>query len=201
MEPESGRAVAQLSTPEAGTDHPGMFKGGILALDIARVTGWCAVSRPAYKSWPLSALEAKVAPPLDHNEIRYGRQTMAPQGAELGLLFDGFHTWLRAMIEAMQPDWIVWEAPFLHRRRDTIDNLRRLHGPLAIVEMLAFQNEIRVREVPLRTAKKHVTGNGNADKSLMVDMIRARGFDPQDDNVADAIAVADTFIAWRRLQK
>jgi Holliday junction resolvasome RuvABC endonuclease subunit len=43
--------------------------------------------------------------------------------------------------------------------------------------------------VPVGTIKKHATGKGNAPKQAMIDAGRARGFDPADDNEADAIAL------------
>jgi Holliday junction resolvasome RuvABC endonuclease subunit len=43
--------------------------------------------------------------------------------------------------------------------------------------------------VPVGTIKRHATGKGNASKQTMIDAARARGFDPADDNEADAIAL------------
>lgn len=36
---------------------------------------------------------------------------------------------------------------------------------------------------------KHATGQGNANKDAMIEAVKARGFKPQDDNEADAIAL------------
>ena len=41
------------------------------------------------------------------------------------------------------------------------------------------------------TIKKHATGTGNAGKAEMI-AARVRGFNPQDDNEADALAL----LAW-----
>ena len=43
--------------------------------------------------------------------------------------------------------------------------------------------------VPVGTIKKRVTGKGNANKQAMIDAARKRGFNPADDNEADAIAI------------
>jgi len=45
--------------------------------------------------------------------------------------------------------------------------------------------------------KKHATGKGNAGKAAMIAAARARGFDPQDDNEADALAL----LAWATAQE
>ena len=43
--------------------------------------------------------------------------------------------------------------------------------------------------VPVGTIKRHATGKGNAPKQAMIDAARAKGFSPEDDNEADAIAI------------
>jgi hypothetical protein len=47
------------------------------------------------------------------------------------------------------------------------------------------------RGVPVGTIKRHVTGNGNANKETVIAAVRALGFDPFDDNEADALALLD----------
>ena len=47
------------------------------------------------------------------------------------------------------------------------------------------------------TIKKHATGKGNAGKAAMIAAARARGFAPQDDNEADALAL----LAWAVAQE
>ncbi len=43
--------------------------------------------------------------------------------------------------------------------------------------------------VPVATIKKSATGKGNADKMAMIAAMHAQGFEPQDDNEADALAI------------
>ena len=45
--------------------------------------------------------------------------------------------------------------------------------------------------MPVGTIKRHVTGKGNADKDAVIAAVRALGFDPADDNEADALALLD----------
>jgi Holliday junction resolvasome RuvABC endonuclease subunit len=45
--------------------------------------------------------------------------------------------------------------------------------------------------VPVGTIKRHATGRGNADKDAVIAAVRALGFDPVDDNEADALALLD----------
>lgn len=43
--------------------------------------------------------------------------------------------------------------------------------------------------VPVGTIKKYATGKGNADKKTMIAAVRTWGYEPADDNEADAIAL------------
>lgn len=43
--------------------------------------------------------------------------------------------------------------------------------------------------VPVATIKKSATGKGNADKKAVIAAITAKGFQPHDDNEADALAL------------
>lgn len=51
--------------------------------------------------------------------------------------------------------------------------------------------------VPVATIKKSATGKGNADKQAIIAAVRAKGFHPQNDNEADAIAL----LLWAISQK
>ena len=43
--------------------------------------------------------------------------------------------------------------------------------------------------VPVGTIKKYATGKGNANKAAMIAAMQALGFQPADDNEADALAL------------
>ena len=51
------------------------------------------------------------------------------------------------------------------------------------------KNKIPYEGVPVQTIKKHATGKGNANKTLMIESARQRGHNPTDDNEADALAL------------
>jgi Holliday junction resolvasome RuvABC endonuclease subunit len=53
----------------------------------------------------------------------------------------------------------------------------------------AEMNKIPYAGVPVGTIKRHATGNGNANKEAVIAAVRALGFDPADDNEADALAL------------
>jgi Holliday junction resolvasome RuvABC endonuclease subunit len=62
-------------------------------------------------------------------------------------------------------------------------------GFLATLTSCCEQRGVAYQGVPVGTIKRHVTGKGNADKAAVIAAIRARGFDPADDNEADALAI------------
>lgn len=43
--------------------------------------------------------------------------------------------------------------------------------------------------MPVGTIKRHATAKGNAGKDAVIAAVAARGFNPKDDNEADAIAL------------
>jgi Holliday junction resolvasome RuvABC endonuclease subunit len=55
----------------------------------------------------------------------------------------------------------------------------------------AEMNRIAYLGVPVGTIKRHIIGKGNADKEAVIAAVRALGFDPGDDNEADALALLD----------
>ena len=70
-------------------------------------------------------------------------------------------------------------------------------GLLATLTAWAEQRAIPYQGAPVGTVKKHATGKGNAGKPAMIAAARARGFDPTDDNEADALAILHWAIETR----
>ena len=62
-------------------------------------------------------------------------------------------------------------------------------GYLAHLTAWAEALKLPYEGVPVGTIKRHATGKGNAAKEEVIAAIRARGFDPKDDNEADALAL------------
>jgi crossover junction endodeoxyribonuclease RuvC len=62
-------------------------------------------------------------------------------------------------------------------------------GFLAHLSAWCESQNVPYQGVPVATIKKHATGKGNADKQAVITAMRAKGFNPQDDNEADALAI------------
>ena len=74
------------------------------------------------------------------------------------------------------------------RRHVGVDAAHAYGGFLAHVTAWCEHYEIPYEAVPVGTIKRHATGKGNANKDAMIEAARKRGFDPADDNEADALA-------------
>jgi Holliday junction resolvasome RuvABC endonuclease subunit len=75
------------------------------------------------------------------------------------------------------------------RRHIGTDAAHLYGGFLATLTSWCEQRGIPYEGVPVGSIKRHITGRGNADKTAVMEAIRARGFRPADDNEADAIAI------------
>ena len=82
-----------------------------------------------------------------------------------------------------------WTLPLLR------PHLPAVHGPLIVCGFLGTltswceEHEVPYQGVAVGTIKRFIAGKGNADKQAVIDAVRARGFNPSDDNEADALAI------------
>ncbi|MFH1159079.1 MAG: hypothetical protein V1721_09435 [Pseudomonadota bacterium] len=75
------------------------------------------------------------------------------------------------------------------RRHAGVDAAHAYGGFLAHLTAWCEHHAIPYEGVPVATIKKSATGKGNADKKAVIAAITAKGFHPQDDNEADALAL------------
>jgi Holliday junction resolvasome RuvABC endonuclease subunit len=146
----------------------------ILALDTATKTGWALY---------VTGQETQ----------RSGVQEFAlRRGESPGMRFLRFRAWLREMHElANKIDVVVYEQA--HHRGGAATQL--CVG--MVTDVLAWAADIGAETMPIHTGalKKFATGKGNAGKSEMVKAARGRGYDPEDDNAADACLLLEYVLA------
>lgn len=75
------------------------------------------------------------------------------------------------------------------RRHAGTDAAHVYGGLLGTLTAWCEENKIPYEGVPVGTIKKYATGKGNASKEMMIEGVKALGYDPVDDNEADAIAL------------
>ena len=88
---------------------------------------------------------------------------------------------------------IYWDAIYYEdvRRHLGTDAAHVYGGYLATLQAFCCEKNIKLVPVSVGTIKKHWTGKGNANKYEMIKEARKRGFQPIDDNEADALAILD----------
>ena len=131
----------------------------ILALDFATQTGWASS-----KASGTNRFDTK-------------------RGESPGMRFLRFRAWLEEMCEKLvRPEVIAYEQP--HHRGGPATEVA--YGFLTVVKEIAAEKSIELMPVHSSTLKKWATGKGNAGKPEMIAEAKRRGFDPLDDNEADA---------------
>lgn len=148
----------------------------ILALDLASVTGWC-VGEPG-------------GPPL-HGWLRF-----ASAGASHEAIFAAALKWTHEMITVHAPNLIVWEAPMptsFNRGTSNVNTTTLLYGLPAVVGAVAYQARVpRILKASTKDVRLHFIGQnpkGHIGKKLVMRQCRVMGWEVDDDNEADALAL------------
>jgi hypothetical protein len=147
----------------------------ILALDLARVSGW-AFGEPG-------------AEPL------HGTHEFASRDSSHEAVFNKAMIWTSMMITSHQPDLIVWEAPLatsFKKGSTTTNTTTLLFGLPAIVGAIAYARGIYdCRKADTAKVRGHFLGcnpKRAEAKPMVVKQCNVMGWDVEDDNEADALA-------------
>ena len=153
------------SQPLAAQHEP---SSTMLALDLGTTTGWAL---RAHDGLITSGTVSFRPSRYDGGGMRYVR----------------FRAWLERLAADAGP---IGAIHFEEIRRHIGTDASHIYGGL-LAKLTAWAETAGVpyQGVPVGTVKKHATGQGNASKPAMIAAVRARGFDPTDDNEADAIAI------------
>jgi hypothetical protein len=104
-----------------------------------------------------------------------------------GMRYLRFRSWLdQIAIEMASLEAVYFEEV---RRHAGTDAAHLYGGLLATLAAWCETKAIAYQGVPVGVIKRHIAGKGNADKDAVIAAVRARGFNPADDNEADAIAI------------
>lgn len=142
----------------------------ILALDLGTKTGW--------------------AIKLDDNTIISSTENFKSDRFEGGgMRFLRFRNWLDEMDKFSKGiNQIYFEEV---RRHIGVDAAHAYGGFLAHLSSWCEDRKIAYLGIPVGTIKKHITGKGNSSKAQIISKITEKGFNPRDDNEADALALLD----------
>lgn len=168
-------SVSQLATsvnaavpPNIGHFAQQKHCTAILALDFGSTTGWA-----------LSAADgAIVSGTMSFRPSRY-------EGG--GMRFLRFKSWLNEIANRVGQ---IGTVHFEEVRRHVGTDAAHLYGGfLAHLSAWCEVQKIPYQGAPVGTIKRFIAGKGNADKQAVIAAVRARGFNPSDDNEADALAI------------
>ena len=145
----------------------------ILTLDLGTKTGWALKDQ--------------------NNQISSGTQIFAPQRFEGGgMRYLRFKFWLDEMNKLSDGiNQIYFEEV---RRHVGVDAAHAYGGFLAHLSAWCEDKQIPYLGIPVGTIKKHITGKGNANKQEIINAVKELGFNPADDNEADALALLNLII-------
>lgn len=145
----------------------------ILALDLATVTGWAVL----------------VSPGSPAERVISGTQSFAinarVEGA--GMRYLRFSRWLDEMYRIYPVQRLAFEE--VKQRAQSVAAGHMYGGFMATLTSWCEANAVPYEGIPVGTIKKAWTGLGNAGKDAMMQVARERGFNPTDDNEADALAL------------
>lgn len=108
-----------------------------------------------------------------------------------GIIFFNFHKWLESINSTGSISQVWYEEVVRHSIYNQTAVAHTYGGFLGTLQVFCEYNNIPYQGVPVGTIKKHITGKGNANKQMVIDAIKLKGFDPKDDNEADALAILD----------
>ncbi len=144
----------------------------ILALDLGTKTGYALRRRDG--------------------RIAHGTQDFTPRKSwSEGQKWARYRAWLIETIREGQVHQVVYELVIRHevKGRPLWDAAHAYGAFQAITHMVCDSFNVDAIGVNLATVKKSFTGSGRAKKADMVAEANARGFRPETDNDADALAI------------
>ena len=147
-----------------------MTDGAILALDLGTRTGWA----------------------LRHADgrVESGVLNLKPKRHEgFGVRFYRLRRWLTATKNRAGGE--LCHLTYEHTPGQKARAAHIAGAFEATVTSWCEHHDIPYRAANSATVKKHATGKGNADKAAVEAAVRAKGFDPETHDEADALAILD----------
>ena len=148
----------------------------LLALDLASSSGW-------------ASYQPEGAPILSS-----GTLVLPKTGKDVGHFLFIFHVAIKQMIEDPRPGVVVYETPWIGPKTSQAV-ARKLMGLAGVLEMVCYERSITCREVNNATVRKHFIGKGRGQraelKALTIAACEKRGWAPNNDDEADALAILD----------
>ena len=140
----------------------------IVCLDLGTTTGYCVGKS---------------------GQVISGSKSFKPQRYEGGgMRYLRFSSWLDEILSLCggQIDVLYFEEV---RRHAGTGAAHVYGGFMAVLTAWCESHSVPYSGIPVGTIKLAMTGKGNASKEAMIEAVKKHGFNPTDDNEADAIAI------------
>ena len=153
---------------------------GCFCLDLSSCTGWAHGGLPDRPRTPMEMAAEK--PPQPLSGIKHFK-------GDIGASLAEFQTWLDERFDQLRPAGVVYESPILPEKT-TPATVLKLMSLAGILLMTCHRRKVRwVRQIQPSAMKKHVCGSGRPGKRGVIDAVRSWGWEPIDDNHADAMGL------------
>jgi hypothetical protein len=139
----------------------------LLTLDLATRIGW-------------------TRGPATDRAFESGSYRLPSTGDDLGLFLASFRQWLERVLPGVHT--CVFEAPILPRQT-MLSTARKLYSQAAFLELACLDQRVRCLEANNSTIKSFMGVAGCKGKEPMMAAVRAYGYDFEDHDQADAIAL------------
>jgi Holliday junction resolvasome RuvABC endonuclease subunit len=121
-----------------------------------------------------------------YEEILSGVKRLHHDKESSGSRFLDFRNWLIEVIQAHNIYMVYFERVYGHKGTDAA---HVYGGFMYMLAAVCEEFNVKCVGIPVSTIKKIATGNGRASKEDVIAFVKSKGFDPADDNEADAIAI------------
>ncbi len=166
-----------------------MFRGDILALDLATNTGWAEGDPDRAEAGP-----------------HFGSLRLAPEGSDQAAIFGGLIKFLGQRLEAFRPRTVVFEAPELYRLKSgkaTRRTIEVLFGLPAVASGVCSRYSIHdLQEATPNDVRGFFIGDRKLKrehaKAAVLAECRRRGWNVANDDEADACAMWAFMAAIKR---
>lgn len=148
----------------------------VMTLDLATRTGWCCG--------------------IPGQRPRFGVQKLG--GTSRAQVYSSLLAFLDQSLQVHQFGELVIEAPLVRGEHSGIEAGRRAIGMVEHVTLFAYDNSIPLSEEHVGSTRKAVLGRGTFPKGEakgeVLAWCRQNGFEPPDDNAADAL------VLWKHVE-
>ena len=157
----------------------------ILALDLATKTGWARNYGPEPRSGVVSFERLKA--------------TKKRAAVPIGFVYAEFDKWLACHTGELKPNLLCLEEPI--GGGGGMAKLKICIGLWAVANAGAFNGEVETVSVKNSDLRSSFVGIKSAGKDDIIAMAKRKGYNPQDDNEADACLLLEYMLELKGLKQ